>query len=85
MQAIKMLLFKAFSLIVRPLTGTGITRFHPIGATYRYLAGILMPTQQHLISVNDYKMLVPMEKYRAIDSIAQQLLFSDLTPFYRPL
>lgn len=67
--------FKVFNLVVKPLIGTGIGRFRPIGATYRYLARRLIPEERRLVYINGYKMFVHMEEYEGIDGIAQQLLF----------
>lgn len=69
------ILYRAFRAVVRPFVGKGLGRFYPIGAIYRFLAGALIPEQQRLVLVNDYKMWVHTEKYKGIDGISQQLLF----------
>ena len=71
----KLLAFEVFNLAVKPLRGTGIGRFRPIGAIYRCLARRLIPEEKRLVDVNGYKMLVHMEEYKGIDGIAQQLMF----------
>jgi len=72
---ISALLYRAFRFVVRPFVGKGLGRFRPVGAVYRFLSGALIPEQQRLVSVNDYKMWVHTEKYKGIDGISQQLLF----------
>lgn len=76
MKAIKMFLYKAFVLVVKPFIGTGISRFLPVGTIFRYVAGTVIPAEKRLISINDYKMFVHTEKYKGIDGIAQELLFT---------
>jgi len=75
MKKLKLLAFEVFNLAVKPLRGTGIGRFRPIGAIYRCLARHLIPEEKRLVDVNGYKMLVHMEEYKGIDGIAQQLMF----------
>jgi FkbM family methyltransferase len=75
-QTLKTLPFKAFGLVVKPFIGTGIGRFRPVGAIYRYLTGaLIMPVEKRLVSVNSYKMFVHTEKNRGTDGITLQLLF----------
>lgn len=65
MQAIKMLPFNAFRVVVRPFIGTGIGRFRTIGSLYRHLGGaLIVPEEKRLVSVNNYKMYVHLEKIR---------------------
>jgi FkbM family methyltransferase len=57
-QILREIAFKVFSWAVKPLVGTDIARFRPLGALYKYLFHILVPRQECLVHIHGHKMLV---------------------------
>ena len=76
LKTIKALPASVLGFIIRPFIGTGIGRFRPIHMIYRFLTRtFIIPQENHLISINGYKMVINLDKDKGLDGIGQELIF----------
>lgn len=60
---------------MKPLSKRGFGRINWIAAVYRFIVGGLITSQERIVFISDYKLLVSLGKKHDIGSVAQMLIY----------